>query len=258
VTTPAEAEARMLVRVNRDRRRHGLAALELDPAVSAVARAHSAEMQQAGVVAHVSPTTGEAQDRIRAAGLRTPLVLENVARAYGVVEAQEGLMNSPGHRANLLSPLATRIGIGIAFGEVVSGRQEMFVTQVLTRVTPRVDAAALRAQVAQRIEAWIDAWSAARTKAKSKARIRPHEPLDALAQQLADAMAQGASERGAVREVNAGLSRLSRRFKGMGTSITTVTAVAASTHYGLGVAQGPHETLGDNAIYIVIIAGEAR
>ena len=37
--------------------------------------------------------------RVRAVGIRTPVVLENIARAYGVAEAQSGLMNSPGHRA---------------------------------------------------------------------------------------------------------------------------------------------------------------
>ncbi|MBE7448064.1 MAG: CAP domain-containing protein [Kofleriaceae bacterium] len=82
-----------------------------------VARAHSREMRVTGVVGHVSALTGSAADRVKVAGIRTGLVLENIARAYGIAEAQAGLMNSPGHRANLLSRAATHVGIGIELGD---------------------------------------------------------------------------------------------------------------------------------------------
>ena len=81
-----------------------------------VARAHSRDMRDTGVVAHVSPTTGSAGDRVRAGNIKSSLVLENVARAYGVGEAEEGLMNSPGHRANILSRDATHMGLGVVLG----------------------------------------------------------------------------------------------------------------------------------------------
>src|SRR5690606_6531713 len=84
VKDAAEAEARMLALVNRDRAAHSLPPLAPAEDVAAVARAHSREMRDTGVVAHVSPMTGTAADRVRAAGIRTPVVLENIARAYGV------------------------------------------------------------------------------------------------------------------------------------------------------------------------------
>ncbi|MGE5183762.1 MAG: CAP domain-containing protein, partial [Acidobacteriota bacterium] len=109
VVQPEEAEQRLLALLNRDRQAAGLPALVWDDRVAQVARAHSEEMRETKVVAHISPKTGSAADRVKAAGIKTAVVLENVARAYGLGEAHEGLMNSPGHRANLMSSAATHV-----------------------------------------------------------------------------------------------------------------------------------------------------
>jgi uncharacterized protein YkwD len=53
-----------------------------------------------------------------------------VARASSPGEAERGLMNSPGHRANILSRLVTRVGIGIVADEAA---HELLVTQVFIR-----------------------------------------------------------------------------------------------------------------------------
>ncbi len=136
VSGPDQAEQRLLASVNRDRAAAGLPGLQWDDAVAAVARGYSEEMRSTGVVAHISPTSGSAVDRVRAAGVATRIVLENVARAYGLNEVHQALMNSPGHRANIMSTAATHVGIGVAFGDDSSGRRELFITQVFTRVSP--------------------------------------------------------------------------------------------------------------------------
>ena len=74
-----EAERRLLAMVNRDRGAHNLATLQWDDRVAAVSRAHSEEMKRTKNVAHISPTTGSAADRVRAARIKTAVVLENVA-----------------------------------------------------------------------------------------------------------------------------------------------------------------------------------
>ena len=61
------------------------------------------ELRASGRVAHVSETSGDAEARLRAAGIERRVVLENLARAAGVEDAHRGLMNSPGHRANVLA-----------------------------------------------------------------------------------------------------------------------------------------------------------
>jgi uncharacterized protein YkwD len=82
-------------------------------------------------VAHVSPSTGSAAERVARAGLAPILLLENVGRAYSAEDAESGFMTSPGHRGNILDPRATRIGIGIAVGREINDMVPLLVTQLM-------------------------------------------------------------------------------------------------------------------------------
>lgn len=77
--------------------------------------------------------TGSVVDRVRAARIPTRIVLENVARGFGLREAHQALMDSPGHRANALSAEVTHVGIGVALGAPVSGRREIYITEIFLR-----------------------------------------------------------------------------------------------------------------------------
>jgi uncharacterized protein YkwD len=129
--TPAQAEARLLALVNRDRAAARLAPLVLDARLAAIARAHSRDMVEHDFVAHVSPSTGSAAQRVARAGLRPALLLENVGRAYSADEAESGFMASPGHRGNILDARATRIGIGVAVGREANDVVPLLVTQLM-------------------------------------------------------------------------------------------------------------------------------
>lgn len=107
------AEEELLALVNAERARAGLRPLALDPALVPVARAHAAEMFTLGYFAHESPVTGDPFDRMAAAGLGYVVAGENLAYAPDVPTVHRGLMNSPGHRANILNPDFGRLGIGI-------------------------------------------------------------------------------------------------------------------------------------------------
>ncbi len=87
-------------------------------------------------VAHVSPTTGAHDDRLRAAGFLAGLSLENVARGYSADEVHEGLLASPGHRANLLHATVTHVGIGVARETDGAG---LLVTEVFAEVPRPLD-----------------------------------------------------------------------------------------------------------------------
>jgi uncharacterized protein YkwD len=117
-TTAAQAEQAVWKLLNADRARAGLPSLAWDARLADVARAHSADMHAHNFFGHVSPTTGTAADRVRKAGLDALVIQENVARASTAGEAERGLMNSPGHRANILSREATRVGVGIVANDV--------------------------------------------------------------------------------------------------------------------------------------------
>ncbi len=255
VTDPKEAEKRLLALVNRDRQTAGLPGLFWDEHVADVARGHSSEMRRTKIVAHISPTTGSAADRVRAAKIKTAVVLENVARAYGIGEAHLGLMNSPGHRANLLSATATHIGIGVIFGDEVSGRREIFITQVFTRVPPKIDPAKAVEQVRAKIAKVTSVGNDAR--------------LVAIAQQLADQLAAGKTREQAYPTVKRQVDQLGNVYQKVGSVITAASELdsidgasilgdARPTDIGIGIAQGVHPEIGDNAIWIVVLLAQKR
>lgn len=254
-TTTEEAEKRLLALVNRDRQAAGLAALLWDERVALVSRSHSEEMRRTKNVAHISPTTGSAADRVRAAKIKTAVVLENVARAYGVGEAHQGLMNSPGHRANIMARSATHIGIGMVFGEEVSGRREIFITQVFTRVPPKVEPGKAAEVVAQKI-------NAARPVATSGR-------LAAIAQQLADQLAAGKTREQAYPTVKKQVDALGSLYARVGSVITAAADLdsvdgasllgeAKTDDIGVGIAQGPHPEIGEGAMWIVVLLAQKR
>jgi uncharacterized protein YkwD len=119
--------------LNQEREARGLPILAWDDQAAAVAQAHSEDMLANGFVGHVSPTTGDASKRFRKAGITGIVVRENVARGYGPKGIHESLMNSPGHRANLLADDITHVGIGVVFGEpestAANAPRPVFLTQ---------------------------------------------------------------------------------------------------------------------------------
>ncbi len=110
------AEERMLDLINRDRRAEGLTPLRMDEELRQVARAHSREMFQLSYFAHKSPRTGSPTDRLKAAEIDYMIAGENLAYQPNVEVAHRELMNSPGHRKNIMSPLYKRVGIGVVRG----------------------------------------------------------------------------------------------------------------------------------------------
>lgn len=120
-----DLEAAMLVLVNEERTKAGLPALQADPQALATARAHSQDMFARGYFSHIGPDGASPFDRMRGDGLRFRTAGENLALAPTLPMAHRGLMNSPGHRANILQPAFGRLAIGILDG----GRHGLMVTQ---------------------------------------------------------------------------------------------------------------------------------
>jgi uncharacterized protein YkwD len=120
-----DLEAQMLELANQERAAVGLGPLSADPEMLPVARAHSADMFARGYFSHQTPEGKSPFDRIREADVRFRIAGENLALAPTVEIAHRGLMNSPGHRENILRPQFGRVGIGILNG----GRHGIMVTQ---------------------------------------------------------------------------------------------------------------------------------
>ena len=111
-----DLEKQMLDLVNQERRAAGLNALEPDPELTEVARKHSADMFSRGYFAHDTPEGLSPFDRMHEANVRFITAGENLALAPTIPVAHTGLMNSPGHRANILRPQFGRVGIGVMDG----------------------------------------------------------------------------------------------------------------------------------------------
>ena len=109
---PEVFAARLAVLLDGARQRAGLPSLAPDPALQRVALAHTRDMKDAHFFSHVSPTTGTVGDRLKNAGVLFLSAGENLSQAVTAREAHEGLMHSPGHRANMLGATFTHFGIG--------------------------------------------------------------------------------------------------------------------------------------------------
>lgn len=120
-----DLEAEMLELVNRERIATGLEPLAGDPEMTEVARRHSADMFERGYFSHNTPENKTPFDRMRALDVRFRTAGENLALAPTLSIAHTGLMNSPGHRANILEPRYGRLGIGVLDG----GRRGLMITQ---------------------------------------------------------------------------------------------------------------------------------
>lgn len=116
----AELEARFLAEVNTHRAERHLIALERDPTLDAVARAHSEDMARRGFFSHVNPDGQNPLDRIQATGRDDfTLAAENVGlttRSDPNEEILQGWLASADHRRNLDTPPFNRTGVGIARG----------------------------------------------------------------------------------------------------------------------------------------------
>ena len=125
-TPDPETEEAMLALVNHERTSQGLDPLEMDAELRLLARAHADDMFKRGYFSHDTPEGKNPFDRMRAANIVFGLAGENLAIAPTLDIAHEGLMNSPGHRANILNPGFHKIGIGVLDGGIYG---KMFVQE---------------------------------------------------------------------------------------------------------------------------------
>lgn len=110
LTMRAEAN---LILTNEARAEEGLGALECDKGLMESAFLHAKDMCDHDYFSHDSIDGRDLSDRVNAAGVQWNSIGENIA--YGqsnAAEVHEAWMNSPGHRANILTEGFGRIGIG--------------------------------------------------------------------------------------------------------------------------------------------------
>jgi uncharacterized YkwD family protein/spore coat assembly protein SafA len=106
-------EVLVLKLVNEERSRAGLKPLEMDWELERVARMKSQDMADKGYFSHQSPTYGSPFDMMKKFGISFKQAGENIASGQRTPEeVMTSWMNSQGHRANILKPDYTHIGVG--------------------------------------------------------------------------------------------------------------------------------------------------
>lgn len=99
--------------INIERGKQGIGFLSWDQELAGVARAHSMDMSDRGYFSHINPEGQKPADRKWDAGIVFTFSGENIARGYRTPAAVVAAwMNSPTHKAAILSETAERVGIG--------------------------------------------------------------------------------------------------------------------------------------------------
>ncbi len=99
--------------VNEIRVKNGLKPLAADWELSRVARYKSQDMKDNNYFSHTSPVYGSPFNMIKNFGISYRSAAENIAKGQRTPQAVvNAWMNSSGHRANILNPSYTKIGVG--------------------------------------------------------------------------------------------------------------------------------------------------
>lgn len=113
LTVDPQSEAAMLEEVNKERESRGIAPVKLSLGIQEVARLYSKTMLSERFFAHTDLEGKNVGDRLRDSGIHFLIAGENLAYAPDVIIAHQGLMESEGHKKNILDPEFTRIGVGV-------------------------------------------------------------------------------------------------------------------------------------------------
>lgn len=108
-----QAEQELMQSVNEERIKRGLKPLSWNEKLAEVGRAHSQDMWERQYFSHINPDGKNPFDRLQEAGVHYIAAGENLAMAPTTPIAHRGLMDSPKHRENILSPDFGAIGIGV-------------------------------------------------------------------------------------------------------------------------------------------------
>jgi Cysteine-rich secretory protein family len=109
----AQQEQELVKQLNASRREAGLPPLTANPKLTEAARKHSEMMAEQNKLSHVLPGEPAVAARIAATGLHFNRSGENVGYNTDFSGIHSGFMNSPPHRANILSPDYAEVGIGV-------------------------------------------------------------------------------------------------------------------------------------------------
>ena len=116
VTVLTADEQLMVDAINQERIAAGVNPVKVDLRLASVGRAKANDMKVNNYFSHTSPTYGSPWAMMQQVGITVHWAGENISGNKSVAGSMAALMLSPGHRANILDPRFTYVGVGIANG----------------------------------------------------------------------------------------------------------------------------------------------
>jgi uncharacterized protein YkwD len=235
-----EAEAQLLEMANSERAHLGLAPLKLDEGLVRAARTHAAQMASQNRLSHQFSGEPSLTERIGAnSALHLNRAGENVAVAPNTEDAHAGLMSSPPHRDNLLSP-----GFNVAgFGVFRSGHW-LYVTQDFGSSTPAYSLRQAQELVSTSVE-----------QLRAQARMPRLQRIEnRSAQTSACAMAQADSLSGAEPPSGAYMLRYtSMQPETLPTNVSKIIAQRGLRTYSAGTCYAKTPKYPNGAYWVVLV-----
>jgi hypothetical protein len=141
---PQAAKAEELFALaNESRVQAGFGKLEWDPELAAAALKHCLRMAAEGPISHQYGGEADLTTRAGEAGARFSLIEENIAVGPFPATIHQGWLNSPPHRANLLSRDVDHVGIAVVLAQGV-----LFAVEDFSRATPQLRQAEIEGKIA--------------------------------------------------------------------------------------------------------------
>jgi uncharacterized protein YkwD len=139
----SQTEGQLLELANQARAEAGAPSLTLDSGLTQAARTHAEAMFAARQLSHRFADEPSLAERL-AACTRAQLdqEAENVALDYDAAGAQQHLMLSPPHRANLLNPAYNLVGLG-----VIRSGDRLYIVQDFGRALPNYSVTKVKAKI---------------------------------------------------------------------------------------------------------------
>ena len=121
ITEAKGIEEQVLALVNQERKKAGVAPLQMDWELQRVARVKSCDMRDNNYFSHDSPEYGTPFEMMKDFGIKYKTAGENIASGQKTAQqVMNSWLNSAGHRKNILSGSFTHIGVGYCEGGSMS------------------------------------------------------------------------------------------------------------------------------------------
>ena len=238
----AESEQRLFELINRERAAAGIAPLKLDSRLTQAARKHTQRMVDQDSIVHQLPGEDVLLMRLVSEDIRTDHDGENVALNASADLAHQALMQSPGHRANILGPEFNAVGIA-----VIRLVDQLYVTEDFAHVLPSYSEFEADAAAQQAITDYVHAHSMPAPERRTRTQLT-HMACDMAKEDKIDAKAARN-----VPGITSSVAWTATDLRQLPPGLRNILAQPLSNGYSLGVCFAPSKTY-PGGVYWLIFA----